>query len=166
MNNLLNRLKSPIPVTDRVLEIAAGIIFIAMLVMTAILYNMAPDTVPSHFTFTGHADEWSDKIFLWQTSGLFVIFMVITYISAYYTDRNVVRLPTRKKLMNEYQKALSSRLCRIINIGLAILWCNILLSASSEILGIGETLISVLIFASTALIIIPSIYYTIKIIRQ
>ena len=164
-NNLIDRLRTPIPLPDRILEIVAGIMLMALLVMTEILYDMSPDTVPSHFSFTGKADGWSDKSFYWQISCLFVLFMLVDFISAYYTEMNTVRI-TRKKNMNELQKQLYSRMCRVINIGMAFLWCSILLSTSSEFLGIGQHMLIIIFITSIAFIAVPVIYYRIRIIKS
>ena len=165
-NNLIDRLRTPIPLPDRILEIVAGVMLISMLVTTAILYDMSPDTVPSHFSFTGKADGWSDKSFYWQISCLFALFMLIDFISAYYTEMNNVRITIRKKNMNELQKQLNGRMCRVINIGLAFLWCSILLSTSSEFLGIGQHMLIIMFITSIAFIAVPVIYYRIRIIKS
>lgn len=166
MNNLINRLRTPIPTADRILEIVAGVLIITMLVITAIFYKMSPDTVPSHFSMTGEPDAFTCKSIYWQTSGMFVLFMLISFISAYYTDKNSVRLPIRAKNMTQRQIMLAARMCRIINIGLAILWLNILISMTASTLGIEKSEITILNVTSILILIIPSIWYGIKIMRD
>lgn len=165
INNFLNRLRTPVPTVDRILEIVAGVMVIVLIVTTAILYNMSPDTIPTHFTLSGEADDWSGKSFYWQISGLFVLFMLIDYISAYYTDKNSVRMPIRCKNMSPRQIMLAARLCRIINIGLALIWLDVLLSISSPWLSIDKSAITAMNVVSILILIIPSIWYGIKIMR-
>ena len=165
INNFINRLRTPVPLPDRILEIVAGVMVIALLVTTAILYSMSPDTIPTHFTLSGVADDWSDKSFYWLISGMFALFMLIDFISAYYTDKNTVRMPIRSKNMSPRQMMLAARLCRIINIALALMWLNILLSISSPWLGIEKGAITAMNVISIILITIPSVWYGIKIMR-
>ena len=164
--NLINRLRTPIPTADRILEIVAGVQIITMLVITAIFYKISPDTVPSHFSMTGEPDAYTYKSIYWLTSGMFVLIMLITFISAYYTDKNSVRLPVRAKNMTQRQIMLAARMCRFINIGLGLLWLNILISMASSSLGIEKKAIIIMNVASILILIIPSIWYGIKIMRD
>ena len=51
-----DRKNNPITVVDRILEIAAAMMAVGILILTAVLYTQAPDTVPSHFNAMGEAD--------------------------------------------------------------------------------------------------------------
>lgn len=162
INSIISRLRTPIPTADRILEIAAGLLVIVMLVMTAIFYKISPDTVPSHFSFTGEANDFSDKSFYWQISGMFVLFMLINFFAAYYPDKNTVRLPIRSKNMSPRQMMLAGRMCRIINIGLAMLWFSIIFSATTKTLGIDKAFVTIINVTAIMILIIPSIWYGYK----
>ena len=166
INNFLNRLRTPIPIVDRILEIVAGVCVIALFVTTAIFYNLSPEEVPTHYSFSGEADEYSGNSFYWLMSGLFFIFMLITYISAYYPNSNSVRLPIRSKEMTPLQMMLVARMTRIINIGLAFLWLDVLLSISASTLNIEWDTIRLINISSVIVITIPAIWYTIKIMHN
>ena len=165
MSNFINRLKTPIPVLDRILEIVTGVMLFALLVLTAILYHISPDTIPTHFSITGNPDTLMGKTFYWKVSGLFALFLLINFISAYYPEKDTMRLPIRSKNMSIRQMMLAARLCRIINIGLALMWLGILLSISALTLGIDKMVITIVNVLAILMIIIPSIGYGIKIIR-
>ena len=166
LNNFINRLRTPVPLPDRILEIVAGVMVIALLVTTAIFYSMSPDTIPTHISFSGEADEWSDKSFYWLTSGMFTLFMLIDFISAYYTDKNSVRMPIRNKDLSPRQIMLAARLCRIINIGLALIWLDVLLSISAVWLHISNGAVTVMNIVSVSLLVIPSVWYGYKIMHS
>lgn len=166
INNLINRLGTPVPLPDRILEIVAGVMVIALLVTTAILHSMSPDTIPTHLSFSGEADDFSDKSFYWLTSVMFTLFMLINFISAYYTDKNSVRLQIRRKEMSPRQIMLAARVCRITNVALAIIWLDVLLSMSADWLQISSASVIAMNIVSVSLLIIPSIWYGIKIMNS
>lgn len=165
ISNFINRLRTPIPISDRILEIVTGIMLIALLVLTAILYKISPDTIPTHYSISGTPDALSNKSFYWQISGLFVLFILLDFISAYYTDKKIVRLPVRRKNMTPRQMMLAGRMCRIINIGLVLMWLSTLLSISVPVLGLNKMVITILNASALLVLIIPSIWYGIKIAR-
>ena len=78
-----DRKNNPITVVDRILEIAAGMMAVGMLVLTSVLYVQAPDTVPSHFNAMGEANGWSDKSIYWIMAAVFVVSMIISASAAY-----------------------------------------------------------------------------------
>ena len=75
-----DRKNNPITVVDRILEIAAAMMAVGILILTAVLYTQAPDTVPSHFNAMGEADDWSDKSIYWFMAVVFMPTMNTTAI--------------------------------------------------------------------------------------
>lgn len=168
INNFMNRLRTPLPIADRILEIVAGVMVIALFVTTAVLYKLSPDEVPRHFSFFGLdvASDWTGRGVFWFISGMQAFGMLVVYISAYYTDRNTVRMPIRTATMSPRQMMLAARLCRIINIALALMWLDLLLNLSAPSLHIDQVLIHILTATWVLFLIIPCIWYSIKIMRS
>lgn len=48
---------------NRKFLIIASLIILAPMVVGMLLWNRLPDTLPTHFTFSGEADQWSSKAF-------------------------------------------------------------------------------------------------------
>lgn len=168
INDFMNRLRTPIPMTDRILEIVAGVMVITLFVITAILYKLSPDEVPGHFSFFGLdvESDWTGKGVFWFISGMLAFCMLVVYISAYYTDKNTVRMPIRKATMSLRQMMLAERLCRIINIALALMWLDLLLNLSAPSLHIDQVLIHILNATWVLFLFVSYIWYGIKIMRS
>ena len=86
-----DRKKKPITLSDRLLELVAAAMAVCLLVLTGVLYNKAPDTVPSHFNFAMEADAWSGKGVYWVMAVVFIVMMAICASAAY--NRKLVNLP-------------------------------------------------------------------------
>ena len=59
-----DRKKKPITLSDRILELVAAAMAVLLLILTGVLYSQAPETVPTHFNFSGDAD--TDHVFIRQ----------------------------------------------------------------------------------------------------
>ena len=162
LTRLINRVKAPLPAADRNMEYIAGIMLAVLLILTAVFYAVAPAQVPIHFNFNGIADGWSEKIFYWQAAIVFVIFMAVIFVTAYFPEYTI-RIPICRRRLTEHQKHLAGRMYRVLNVSLAVLWFVIQLSASSEFLGIGSTVLACILFVTVAIIVLPMLYFTIKI---
>ena len=157
-----DRKNNPITVVDRILEIAAGMMAVGMLVLTSVLYVQAPDTVPSHFNVMGEANGWSDKSIYWIMAAVFVVSMIISASAAY--NRKLVNLPVRLKEAVFYRQiGLIGRMCRILTLALGCIWLAVVLSMSSSFLGIPSWGCAVMFAVSLALILGTAFFYTLKI---
>ena len=157
-----DRKNNPITVVDRILEIAAGMMAVGMLVLTSVLYVQAPDTVPSHFNAMGEANGWSDKSIYWIMAAVFVVSMIISASAAY--NRKLVNLPVRLKEAVFYRQiGLIGRMCRIMTLALGCIWLAVVLSMSSSFLGIPSWGCALMFAVSLALILGTAFFYTLKI---
>ena len=157
-----DRKNNPITVVDRILEIAAAMMAVGMLVLTSVLYVQAPDTVPSHFNAMGEANGWSDKSIYWIMAAVFVVSMIISASAAY--NRKLVNLPVRLKEAVFYRQiGLIGRMCRILTLALGCIWLAVVLSMSSRFLGIPSWGCAVMFAVSLALVLGTAFFYTLKI---
>lgn len=157
-----DRKKAPVTVADRVLELVALAMAVALLVLTGVFYAQAPETVPSHFNALGEADGWSGKEVYWVMAVLFLLIMVISAAAAY--NRKLVNLPIRLKEAVFYRQiGLIGRMCRIMTLCMGLIWLSVLLSMSSGILGISSVACACMIGGSVAVMLSVVMSYTLKI---
>ena len=157
-----DRKKTPIPLSDRILELVALFMAIMMLVLTGVLYSKAPDVVPSHFNFSMEADAWSGKGIYWVLAIIMLIGMAICASAAY--NRKLVNLPVRLKPEVFYRQiGLISRMCRIMTVIFGLIWLSVLLSMSTGFIDLPEDVSIALIPFSIMLMLGVVLFYTFKI---
>ena len=157
-----DRKKKPITLSDRILELVAAAMAVVMLVLTGVLYSKAPETVPTHFSFSGEADGWEGKVFYWILAGIMLVGMIICASAAY--NRKLVNLPIRLKPEVFYRQiGLISRMCRIMTIVLSFIWLAVLLAMSASFIGVSEGVAVALIPLSVILMLGVVFFYTLKI---
>lgn len=157
-----DRKKKPITLSDRLLELVAGAMAVCMLVLTGILYNQAPDMVPTHFNLAGDADGWGGKGFYWIFAIIMLVCMVISASAAY--NRKLVNLPVRLKQAVFYRQiGLISRMCRIMTLVFGLIWLTVLLAMSASFIGLPEDVAVSFIPMSVLLMIGVVMFYTLKI---
>lgn len=157
-----DRKKKPITLSDRILELVAAAMAVLLLILTGVLYNQAPETVPTHFNFSGEADGWEGKVFYWILAGIMLVGMIICASAAY--NRKLVNLPIRLKPEVFYRQiGLISRMCRIMTIVLGFIWLSVLLAMSASFIGMPEGVSVALIPLSVVLMLGVVMFYTLKI---
>lgn len=157
-----DRRKAPVTKSDRVLELVALLIAIVAIVLTGVFYFKAPDEVPSHFNVIGEIDGWSDKSVYWLMALIFVLGMAICASAAY--NRKLVNLPIRLKESVFYRQiGLIGRMCRIMTIGMGVIWMAVVFSMSAGFLGISTTTCVCMIGGGVILMIGTVLFYTMKI---
>ena len=157
-----DRKKKPITLSDRLLELVAGAMAVCLLVLTGVLYNKAPDTVPSHFNFAMEADAWSGKGVYWVMAVVFIVMMAICASAAY--NRKLVNLPIRLKPAVFYRQiGLISRMCRIMTLASGVIWLSVLLAMSSGFIGLPADVAVSFIPVSVMLMLGVVLFYTLKI---
>ena len=157
-----DRKKKPITLSDRMLEAIALVEVILLLVLTWVVYDKAPETVPSHFNLSMEADAWSDKDVYWLLAVVMVIGMAICASAAY--NRKLVNLPVRLKPSVFYRQiGLISRMCRVMTVAFGLIWLTILLAMSAEFIGLPEDVTMVLLPVSLVLMFAVVVFYTLKI---
>ena len=157
-----DRKKKPITFFDRLLELVAAVMAVNLLVLTWILYNQAPDVVPSHFNFAMEADAWSGKGVYWVLAGVMLVGMAISASAAY--NRKLVNLPVRLKEAVFYRQiGLISRMCRIMTLVFGLIWLTVLLAMSAGFIGLPADVVTLIIPFSVLLMVGVVMYYTLKI---
>lgn len=157
-----DRKKKPITLSDRLLELIAGAMAVCMLVLTGVLYNQAPDVVPTHFNLAGDADGWGGKGFYWVLAIIMLVCMVISASAAY--NRKLVNLPIRLKQAVFYRQiGLIGRMCRIMTLVFGLIWLTVLLAMSASFIGLPEDVAVSFIPMSVLLMIGVVMFYTLKI---
>ena len=157
-----DRKKKPITLSDRILELVAAAMAVLLLILTGVLYSKAPETVPSHFGFSGEADAWSGKGVYWVLAAVMLVGMIICASAAY--NRKMVNLPIRLKPEVFYRQiGLISRMCRIMTIGFGFIWLSVLLAMSASFIGMPEDVTVALIPLSVMLMLGVAVFYTLKI---
>ena len=161
LNSNIQNFKAPVPVFDRVLEIAA-LLFLAVLIgLTAVLYQQAPEQIPTHFNWEDTPTEWGDKAVLWYMSIFFILMMLMSATSAY--NLKLVNLPIRLKgPVVDTQKALVSRMSRYLTLTIGLIWLSYLLNVSTAFWD-SKMLAYIVTKVSFLLLLAPLIYYTVKI---
>ena len=157
-----DRKKKPITLSDRILELVAAAMAVLLLILTGVLYSQAPETVPTHFNFSGDADGWGGKGFYWILVAIMLVSMAICASAAY--NRKLVNLPIRlKEPVFYHQIGLISRMCRIMTITFGLIWLAVLLAMSASFIGMPEDVSVALIPLSVMLMLGVVLFYTLKI---
>ena len=157
-----DRKKKPITLSDRILELVAATMAVLLLILTGVLYSQAPETVPTHFNFSGDADGWGGKGFYWILAAIMLVGMIICASAAY--NRKLVNLPIRLKEPVFYRQiGLISRMCRIMTITFGFIWLAVLLAMSASFIDMPEDVSVALIPLSVVLMLGVVMFYTLKI---
>ena len=157
-----DRKKKPITLSDRILELVAAAMALLLLILTGVLYSQAPETIPTHFNFSGDADGWGGKGFYWILAAIMLVGMIICASAAY--NRKLVNLPIRLKEPVFYRQiGLISRMCRIMTITFGFIWLAVLLAMSASFIGMSEGVAVALIPLSVMLMLGVVFFYTLKI---
>ena len=161
LNNIIQPFKKPVPFFDRMLEMAALFLLVVLLVLTAVLYQQAPEQIPTRFNWEDTPTSWDDKAMLWYMTGFFILMMLVTAASAY--NQKLVNMPVRlKEPVIGIQKALVSRMSRYLTLSIGMMWLSYLVSVSASFWDIK---LFACIFTKVALLLLfsPVIYYSVKI---
>ena len=157
-----DRKKKPVTLSDRILELVALAEAALLLVFTGVLYNKAPDSVPTHFNFAMEADAWASKGSYWILALVMLVGMAICASAAY--NRKLVNLPVRLKPAVFYRQiGLISRMCRIMTLVFGLIWLSVLLAVSASFIGMPADATVILIPFSTILMLGVVVFYTLKI---
>ena len=99
--------------TDRAFFLAAAFAAIGALVFTAVTYPDLPDTVPSHFDFSGQADAYASKSSIWMMPVFMGLLIVVLYIVALF---NTNTSKDGKALSDEGHRTIIGHMRRLLGI--------------------------------------------------
>ena len=117
------RIKPPLTILDWILEIAALITVIATIVLFVLVWLRAPDIVPIHYNFAGHADTFGNKSTLWVLPDISLItYIGLTILNCYPHIFNFPTKVTPENAATLYK--IATRVLRIVKllVGLMFLW--------------------------------------------
>ena len=99
--------------SDRALFFAAALGAVGAVVFTAVIYPDLPDTVPSHFDFSGEADAYSSKSSIWMMPVMMGLIIVVLYIVALF---NTNTTKDGKELSDEGHRTIIGHMRRLLGI--------------------------------------------------
>ena len=161
LSNFIQTFKVPVPVFDRILEVIALVLLLALLGLTTALYMQAPEQIPTNFNWNDEPTKWADKAMYWYMAVFFVLMMLLSATSAY--DFRFTNLPVRlKEPVINVQKMYISRMSRFLTLCIGTMWLSYLLSTAASFWNIS---LFAAIFSKVSLFILLAllIYYCVKV---
>ena len=159
---IIRAFQVPVPLFDRMLELVALVLLIAMLFFTAYLYQHAPDQVAIKYATNGDPIDWAEKAMLWYMAVFFTLMMLCSAGSSYDVNLRFTRVPfTLKEPVKTTQLRFISRMSRCITICMGLMWLSYLLHTSATFIEIppAASLFSQL---TLFLMLTTLVYYSVK----
>ena len=151
-----------VPLVDRILELVALVLLIAMLSFTAYLYQQAPDQIVIKYSSNGEPVDWAEKAMFWYMSIFFIVMMLCSAASAYDVNMRFTNLPFRlKEPVKAVQLRLIGRMGRCVTICMGLMWLSYLLHISASFMDI-PTVASLFSKATLFLMLAVLVYYSVK----
>jgi uncharacterized membrane protein len=155
------RLTVPLSTSDKIVEGLSWLILLGMWAYCFIVYNRAPESVPSHFNGSGMADDYSDKLILFVMPVIAtVLFVGMTILNKYPHLFNYPFEITKANALAQYQNA--SRLLRMVKIISILLFLYILYKTDQILLGEAESLGTSFMMIAVLSIILTIVLYLVK----
>ena len=89
--------------TDVVLEILAAVGVFALIAIAAVYYSRLPDSIPTHFNFSGEPDGWGPKTSLLLTPLIgAILYAAVTVLSRYPHKLNYLWAITESNARRQY----------------------------------------------------------------
>lgn len=116
--------------TDRILEIIAAILLVAVWGMCFYIYSIADAPIAIHFNLAGEPNDWGSSSSVFIHAGAATLSMCLMAIAAY--QPTLVNLPVKLKAESlSRQYTLMGRLVRLCNVILGCMFIFILLSTGA-----------------------------------
>ena len=161
LNNPIQTFNVSVPVFDRILEVLALVLLLALLGLTTALYLQAPEQIPTNFNWNDEPTKWADKAMYWYMAVFFVLMMLLSATSAY--DFRLMKLPVRlKEPVIDLQRMYISRMSRFLTLCIGIMWLSYLLSTAATFWDI-SLFAAVLSKVSLFILLALLIYYSVKV---
>ena len=162
IRKIIRAFKAPVPLFDRILEIVALVLLIAMSFFTAYLYQQAPDEIVIKYGVNGVPIDWAGRAMLWYMSIFFTVMMLCSAASAYDVKMRFTHVPFRlKEPVKAMQLRWISRMGRCITICMGLMWLSYLLHTAASFMDIPAAA-SVCSKATLFLMLAVIIYYSVK----
>jgi uncharacterized membrane protein len=119
---------------DVVLEIVAGVGVFALIAVAAVYYSRLPDSIPTHFNFSGEPDAWGAKTGMLVTPLIgAVLYAALTVLSRYPHKFNYLWAITESNARRQY--ILSRRMLSAVKLVLVFTFFYITWSTIRTALG-------------------------------
>lgn len=162
LRKIIRAFQVPVPLADRILELVALVFLLAMLALTAYLYQQAPQEVVIKYGLNGEPVDWAAKAMFWYMSIFFIVMMLCSAAAAYDVNMRFTHVPFRlKEPVKVIQLRLLGRMSRCITICMGLMWLSYLLNTAKSFMEIGwmaALFAKLSLFALLAVII----YYSFK----
>jgi uncharacterized membrane protein len=146
---------------DKILEAMAVLLLLGIWVVAFILYNKAPDVIPTHINVYGKADRIGSKNTLLALAGIATFVMALTGYRSFFPSR-MSRFPvqiTDQNMLIQY--ALIARYLRVLNVLVGMLFVAMLFNLSNFFLSIGDGIFEILMVIIVALLLFSAVVYNI-----
>ncbi len=146
---------------DKILEVIAALLLLGIWVVAFILYNKAPDVIPTHINIYGKADRIGSKDTLLVLAGIATFVMALTGYRSFFPSR-MSRFPvqiTEKNMLIQY--TLIARYIRVLNILVGMLFVTMLFNISEFFLSIGNGVFEILMVIIVSLLLVSAVTYNV-----
>lgn len=153
--------RAPRAFGDKILEAVAVLLILGIWVVAFILYNKAPDVIPTHINIYGKADRIGSKDTLLVLAGIATFVMSLTGYRSFFPSR-MSRFPvqiTDQNMLIQY--ALIARYLRALNVLVGMLFVAMLFNLSNFFLSIGDGIFEILMVIIVALLLLSAVVYNI-----
>jgi len=153
--------RAPRAFGDKILEAIAVLLLLGIWVVAFILYNKAPDVIPTHINVYGKADRIGSKDTLLVLAGIASFVMALTGYRSFFPSR-MSRFPvqiTEQNMLIQY--ALIARYLRVLNILVGMLFITMLFNISEFFLSIGNGVLEIVMVIIVALLLLSAVIYNI-----
>ena len=153
--------RAPRAYGDKILEAMAVLLLLGIWVVAFILYNKAPDVIPTHINVYGKADRIGSKNTLLALAGIATFVMALTGYRSFFPSR-MSRFPvqiTEQNMLIQY--ALIARYLRVLNVLVGMLFVAMLFNLSNFFLSIGDGIFEILMVIIVALLLLSVVIYNI-----
>lgn len=153
--------RAPRAFGDKILEAIAVLLLLGIWVVAFILYNKAPDVIPTHINVYGKADRIGSKDTLLVLAGIATFVMALTGYRSFFPSR-MSRFPvqiTEQNMLIQY--ALIARYLRVLNVLVGMLFITMLFNISEFFLSIGNGVLEILMVIIVALLLLSAVIYNI-----
>lgn len=159
------RIKIELSRGDRLMEILATGMLLALWVITISGYTRLPERIPSHFNAAGEADRFDHKatIFILPIVASF-IFFGMTLLNRFPHMFNYPATITEQNAESMYRSA--TRLIRILKLVIVVVFLSIVLMVYKAVWDGSETIGPWFLPAMLVLIMGPTIFFIVKMMRK
>lgn len=155
------RLSLPLAPVERMLEILAVIVLIALIALPVYFYGQLPDSLPKHYGLNGQPDAWGPKsgLFLLPAIGL-MLFILLTVMNRNPQNFNYLSKITPENAPDQYRNA--RQMIRILKLLQLLLFLYLVVAEIRNGLGFQSGLGTPLLFLFVGLISFTALFFVVR----